>query len=151
MLFEKLARSRDDRVRLAELEYEIEDLIKAFRAEVERRGLKEGTDAYESAYSGFHNDLDLLHAEINQIQTRRLLARAASWLVPIPPRPRAAEDDTEYWWWCRVHGTHYLTDRGRTHLRREVYQEIDLRYRQVPSWAALAISVISLVVSVLKP
>lgn len=50
-----------------------------------------------------------------------------------------------------VHGRYYLTEEATRRIRRDVYNEREMLMKPWLTWLAVLISVISLVVSVLKP
>ncbi len=116
-----------------------------------RRSLS--AEEWESANSDYFSECDLIQSQIDEIETARIIRRAKAWGVPIPPSPKWSEEpvyDDEYWDWSNIHGKYYLNAKGKALLRREAYTEMEMFYKPWLTWAALAISVISLVFSMLK-
>lgn len=138
---------------MAKLRFDIEALDAKFREEVAAKKLIRNSDEWNLVYGEYDNDRDLLQSEIDEIETANSIRRAKAWGVPIPPRPIWSEEpvyDDNYWDWSRVHGKYYLNAEGKALLRREAYAEMEMFYKPWLTWAALAISIISLVFSILK-
>ena len=150
MVISKLLEWRDNRHRLAALRYDLEDSAQAFQRKIIEKNLKRRSDEYEQLYWDHDTNRQLIESEIDQIETKNLIARAKSWGVPIPSRPSSESEENIYWYWCRVHGHFYLTDEGKALLRREAYAEMEMRFKPWVTWLALSISVVSLAVSLLK-
>lgn len=148
-VFKRLATWRDQRNAIAQLNYRIDDLSNDFRSEVAERNLKRGTDEYEQAYGSFRNEYDLSAAEVEAIETLKMLSSGRRWGVPVPRSPTDDHEDNEYWAWNSIHGRHYLSQNGRRYIRHAVAEEMDILFRPYLSWAAIAISIVSLIVSAL--
>lgn len=146
----KLLKWRDDRHRIAELRFAIEDADKDFRSAVAKRKLRRDSDAYQELYMSAENERELAEAEISDIETENAIRRARAWGVPIPPVPYQEDVGDQYWYWCRVHGRFYLNDNGTALLRRESYAEMEMRFKPWLTWLALIMSGISLMYSLWK-
>ncbi|TXH81188.1 MAG: hypothetical protein E6Q77_08645 [Rhizobium sp.] len=152
-LISPLLKWRDDRDRLTKLRFDLEDAHDEFQKEITAAKLKHGSEEWERAYAGYDFQCDTIRADIDEIETAALIRRAREWGVPIPPRPFWSEEpvyDDEYWDWSRIHGKYYLSAKGKALLRREAYAEMEMFYKPWLSWAALLISIVSLMFSVLK-
>lgn len=150
-LLESLFEWRDDRNKVAQLNYELQDLEEAFEKGAEREYQDKREFGYRSAYYDFRHEADTIQAAIDQLETKRSIRRAIRWRVPVPSRPANDEADDGYWQWSVPHQCFYLSDTGKTHLRREIALEAELLFRPVLSWGAVCISLLALIVSVLKP
>ncbi|ANM12458.1 MULTISPECIES: hypothetical protein [unclassified Rhizobium] len=151
-LVAEILRRRDDRYRLAQLRFDLEDAENEFRSKVQEQKLGRGTDAWDRAYFDYDTRREFVYAQIDEIETRNAIERARAWRVPIPQRPISEEPvyDDQYWSWSNPHGRYYLTDEGKLLLRREANIEMEMLFKPWLSWGALAISVISLTISALK-
>jgi hypothetical protein len=145
----ELKRDNEAKHQIFQLQCELEDTSKAMQART--AGMKTGSDEYRQTLAEFSNDASLIIAAMKQIQTDRMLDRASRWNVAYPSPPFGTDDDTDMWAWHPVHGRHYLTDEGLSHLRREVYREWEMWSRPWLSWGAIAISIVSLLVAIFKP
>ncbi|RWI20334.1 hypothetical protein [Mesorhizobium sp.] len=148
-VFKRLATWRDQRNAIAQLNYRIDDLSNDFRSEVAERNLKRGSDEYEQAYVTFRNEYDLSTSEVEAIETLKMLSSARRWEVAVPQPPTDDHDESEYWSWNSSHGRHYLSQNGKRYIRHAVAEEMDILFRPYLSWAAIAISIVSLIVSAL--
>jgi hypothetical protein len=148
----EVLRWRDDRHQLSQLRLDLEDAENEYRNKVQEQKLRRGTDAWDRAYFDYDTHTEFVYAQIDEIETRNAIRRAKAWRVPIPQRPISEEPvyDDQYWSWSNPHGRYYLTDKGKLLLRREANIEMEMFFKPWLSWAAVAISVISLTISVLK-
>jgi hypothetical protein len=144
-----LKRFRDERHQLIQLRHGIDRAEQSFREKVE--GLKHADEEYQYHLGEFFHELDMLRAEIGEIETAQMQRSASEWRVPIPARPFRKEEATDLWEWHDPHERYYLSENGLSRLRREVYQEWEMWSKPWLSWAAIAISLFSLAISVLKP
>lgn len=147
----RLKQWRDDRYRLIQLNYDRESANQAFDQDVAERMLNPSSDEYGSRYAELAVQLDVIDWEIDRIETRRAVARAIYWQVPLPPRPFKRSDEDEFWLSSSIDGKHYLTEHGKAHLRREIHREWEMWSKPWLSWGAVAISIVSLAVAALKP
>lgn len=148
--FQEIWRYGDERQRLIQLKHQLTDLSEQMRRTTS--GLKTRSEAFQSAISEYGYEADLILSEIAEIETGQALRRAEKWRVPIPKRPFSEYgQDTDFWEWSSAHGRYYLTDFGLREVRKMVHDEREMMSRPVLSWAALGISVISLIVAALKP
>lgn len=140
----------NERHQVAQLRWEIADLDKAY-SEARRHPMPCLCEECRQLGMQHSHERATAAAAISQIETRRAIVRAGRWQVPLPSQPADVEQDNEFWHWSSKHGKFYLTDAGIAHLRREVFLERDLRTKPWLSWAAIAISLVSLIVVIFKP
>ncbi|WP_421360272.1 hypothetical protein [Agrobacterium rosae] len=146
----EVRRYGEERQNLIQLRHSLDDLGR--RMSDETAGLKTKSDAFQKAISTYGHEADLILSEIAEMETRQAIIRAQRWRVPIPQRPYGNRgQDTDFWEWSVAHGLYYLTDHGLREVRKMVHDEREMLSRPIITWAALAISVISLIVSALKP
>lgn len=147
-IFARLYRLRDERNRIAELGYEVEHVREMYEKSIAIAKL-DSPEKYQQEIAAFWSELDISEQEISKLQTIRLLRRSRRWGVPVPDRPQGT-DENEYWEHCHSVGGHALNVNGQKLLRREIAEEYELYSKPILAWAAIAISVISLVLSVLS-
>lgn len=144
-----LFQHRNDRHELIQLTYQLEYLSRQF---VEKTaGLKAKSSEYQDMLSLFAHESEVVAARIGQIETDRTLRRAYRWRIPMPHRPYAEGEDSDFWQWNAFHGRYYLTDQAMSIIRKEAYQEWEMATKPWLSWGAIAISTAALIVAALKP
>ena len=104
--------------------------------------LRFASDKYLRAYSTYHNDYKMTAAEIDRIETAKIIARANYWGVPVQAQPNSVPTCNLYWYWCQAHGKYYLSTEGRARLRRETNAEIETRFKPKPWVTCLALGII---------
>lgn len=150
--FKGLKEVRDRRVELAHEREEITRLRQEFTRLAETDGLKEGTRPFEDLYSEFRSYWQIPEANVDAILTKAAISSAHKWGVPVPERPFSwSESQNEYWYFNTIHRKHYLTTVGFQAIRHGIAAEKDILHRPWLSWGAIAISIFSLAVAVLKP
>lgn len=117
---------------------------------IEQRKFKRGSEDYEKTYWDYRNDIDLLEAERDQLESKRLMALARKWGVPIPARPTNFQEENEHWIWSAPHFCHYLSPHGKTHIRRECFAEKEMFYKPWATWLAIGVSFLSLLITLSK-
>lgn len=141
---------RDMRHEIVQLNYQINGYWAEFNAHVETNDLKDGTDEFEALWAEYRSCREIPEARLAQLQNYRSLRRVDYWDVPLPPRPSEDRVDNEYWEWNRIDQRYYLSSAGHRFIRHEVALERDIKFRPILSWAAIIISVCSLLVTFLK-
>ncbi|MFI0843522.1 hypothetical protein [Mesorhizobium sp. IMUNJ 23232] len=144
---ESLLRYRNERDELIRLRHGLEYNNATFKEKT--ADLSKRSQEYRDAVNEGANEHYLMSAEIAEIETAQMLRKAARWRIHVPLRP-TNEDDTEMWEWNVIHGRHYLSEKAMMQIRRDAYQEFEMRSKPWLSWMAILISIISLVVSVLR-
>ena len=138
---------RDEKNQIAALALEIEHVYETHRPKIS--ALKRPPwNNYQFAVSEMLAEIDPLQAELDGIETKRRLRRARKWGVPIPDRPKSGEEN-DMWKLSAFH-EHVLSEQGHLFLRRETALEREIAQKPLISWAALAISVVSLSISALN-
>lgn len=145
---QSFGKSNEERYRLIQLRHEMDRLSNSLRNET--KGLQSSSEEFGRLLGDFSNSIDLVVAEISEIETGQMLRRVEQWKIPLEPRPYS-DASTEAWEWNRIHGRHYLTPLAMSRIRREAYQEWEMMTKPYLAWAAIAISIVSLIVSVFKP
>lgn len=147
--YSRLKRYRDERHALVQLGHKVDHL----RSELGRKtkGIDPRSEDYNGLVSEYFFDLDVLMAEIAHIETVKMIRRAGRWRIPVPQRPLRDDQEDEYWEWHSQLGRYYLSEKGASRLRREVYQESEMFWKPWLSWCAIAISIVSLGISVFRP
>ncbi|MGR9283961.1 hypothetical protein [Rhizobium johnstonii] len=146
--FSDMIRDRDERHAILKERQSIEIAEEHFRKVTE--GLKPRDDAYQTHLADLFFERDLAFAEISEIETKRARRQADRWRVPLPTRPFKDDEQTEFWEWHAPHHRYYISDKGHSQLRREIYQEWEMWWKPWLSWVAVAISLLSLAISFLK-
>jgi len=133
-----------DRRRLRSLERQERELYEKGQREIDaaiKRGLKGDDLRGVEAFALF--EAEQINDEISNIESTRLAGKARHWGVPVPP-----QTDGENWRQSSALGTWSLTEIGAMKLRREIAIEVEISQKPWLNWAALAISLGSLMVSV---
>ncbi|MDM9628319.1 hypothetical protein QTL95_20705 [Rhizobium sp. S152] len=153
-LLKSILRWRDERHLLAQLQFGLEEIDAKFIERVKKEKLQRGSDAWRDAYFDYDSHRQLWEADIDQLQTQRYVRRAKAWEVPIPPHPVPAPDspvcDDEFWSWSQPHGRYYLTYKAQAVLRRDIYAEIEMRYKPWLAWMAITFSALSLIIALIR-
>lgn len=136
---------RDDRVELSQHRLALDEIHWQHQPAIDDAMRKSGDDwrralAERDLEQEFHFDI------IDEIETRRRRLTAARLGIPIPEWPKPFEGD-ENWNWNPRLNRHVLTDKGHAHLRREIAFETEILYKPWLSLTAVAISLVSLIVS----
>jgi hypothetical protein len=147
-LFEKLGRWRDERNRISALSYEAQNIRDLHRPLIET-AKSVSRDAFGGAIAEMQFELQIPEYEIDRLETSMRLREARRWGVPLPDRPNSGDSD-DYWDYCYSMGDHVLSVKGHKYLRREIANEREIFQKPFLSWAAICISVVSLVVSALN-
>ncbi|MBA1139374.1 hypothetical protein [Mesorhizobium neociceri] len=147
-LFGELKRYRDERDALIQHRHNRDSLLE--RLNETTAGLKRNSQEYQIAVGDYFATIDIVDAEIAEIETAQTLRRAGQWRILTPQRPYKEDEDNDFWEWHGVHGRYYLTEEAMRRVRREVYEEREMRMKPWLTWLAVLISVISLAISVLK-
>lgn len=144
-----LIEAGNERRQVDQLRWEMADLDKAY-SEERRHPMPCLCEDCRQVAAKYYHERATASATISQIETHRAIIRAGRWQVPLPSKPTSTDEDNEFWHWDSMHREFYLTDAGIAHLRREVFLERDLRTKPWLSWAAIAISLVSLIVVIFK-
>ncbi|MAY61553.1 MAG: hypothetical protein CML29_05020 [Rhizobiales bacterium] len=147
-LIRNLRRYRDERHRLIQLGYEIEQNEREYREK--SAGLKRNSEEYQKLLFDLHGERQLIDAQIAQIETEQVIRKANFWRVPIPRYPSNEDQRDENWDWHSVYGRHFLSVKAVRDIRREVYEEREMWTRPFLSWGAIVISLVSLAIAFLK-
>lgn len=127
------------------------------RDEIERHyteaiaGTNPRDDEHHTLVAEFFHEMDTINAAIAELETAQIKRRAAKWRIPIPKRPYKDDDADDFWEWHYVHGVAYISLKGMSQLRKEIYQEWEMWWKPWLTWVALGLSILSLVFAALKP
>ncbi|MGO7077939.1 hypothetical protein ACCT03_29580 [Rhizobium johnstonii] len=113
-------------------------------------GLQAHEEEFQYRLAEYFNNMETVSAEAAEIETDRIRRRAEYWQVPMPMRPYKSGESNEFWEWHDPHHRYYISDKGHSQLRRDIHQEWEMWWKPWLSWGAVAISVLSLVISILK-
>ncbi|RWL49681.1 hypothetical protein [Mesorhizobium sp.] len=119
-----LKRYQDDRDTLIKLRHQRDRHLESLNETT--AGLKRNSEEYQIAVSDYFSSVDLIDAEIAEIETAQMLRRAEQWRIPTPQRPYKEAEDTDFWEWHAVHGRYYLTEEATRRIRRDVYNEREM-------------------------
>ncbi|MBY5814304.1 hypothetical protein HFN60_01275 [Rhizobium leguminosarum] len=147
-MLSKLVRYRDERDTLIGLRQSIDDLRDDLSAKT--MGLDPRGEEYQNRLADYFTQMEIETAAIAKIETNRIRRRAENWRVPMPLRPYKPQETTEFWEWHAPHHCYYISDKGHSQLRREIHQEWEMWWKPWLSWLAVAISTVSLAISILK-
>lgn len=128
------------------------DLVKLridHEQELHEKSLKLGSADYNRLVDEYYHDHQLASADLDELESDHLLRRARRWGVPIRTRPEHGEDNEE-WDWSAMHRRHYLSAQGKSRIRRECFNEMEMFYKPWTTWLAVVISIISLVISIFR-
>jgi hypothetical protein len=149
MKFLRILKARaDERNDLIQLKHELDALYR--RHQQETASLKSDTDEFRNAVFNYACEAGIIIAEIADIETHAMLRRCTYWRVPVPSRPYGDDNEHPYWEWHSEHGRYYLSDVGLKELRRGIHEEWEMWSKPWLSLTAIAISVFSLAVSLLR-
>lgn len=140
----------DRRHNLIQLNHEIEDHWKEFGMIVDRDNIDSNSQRYQQLYSEYRSYTEIPEGYRDAILTKVAVERALRWQAPLPPRDSGNFQDNEYWYWDRVVKRYLLTAAGHRFIRHEIAEEREIAYRPILAWAAIGISFLSLIVSLLK-
>jgi hypothetical protein len=147
MMLKNLMRWRDERLRITSAEHEIERVRELYAPRI-AAAKHPPWDTYHQLVSEMFFELELSQSEIDQVQTNRRLREARHLDVPLPPKPKEGEEN-EDWRYSQVVG-HVLTEEGHRRLRHEIADERELVRKPRLAWAAIVISSVSLLISLLN-
>ncbi len=138
-------RWRDERNRIAELNYKIEEIEKSYEPHLAATKAEDEV-AYVGTMMEMRDEIEPYRDEIDLIRTNKALRTAVRFGIVTPLRDEAET----FWRWSRAYNKSLLTVEGHQLLRREFALESELSYRPILSWGAFGISLISLAVAMLK-
>ncbi|MCV3766558.1 hypothetical protein [Rhizobium sp. TRM95796] len=138
-----------DRANLASIDHRVEELEADLNNIAESRKPDDVID-YLNCKNRILFEIHLCLDEKAEIETRKTLNMAARWKIPVPPKPHDqwGEDENGIWRWSSNFTDYYLTETGHFALRREVYNEIDMRFKPIVSWTTLVVAVLGLVIAI---
>lgn len=139
---------RMDRQKIIQLRHEMNNLHARLNEKLE--GLRPRDEEYQYHVADVFSDMDIVQADIAELETKHLQQRASYWRVPIPQRPYKRQDDNDFWEWHDPHGRYYLSEMGMRYLRKEVHNEWEMWSKPWLSFFALGVSLLSLVISILR-
>lgn len=151
ILFNRIRVWRDRRHALIQLNYEIDGYWKEFSEVVTRQGIRENSEEFYNVYHEYKSYAEIPEGQRDLLLTTTALNRAVRWNAAVPPRATDPITGNEFWYWDRTVARQLLTREGHRLIRRAIAEEIEIAYRPVLSWAAIAISFLALVVSLFKP
>ena len=147
LMLRNIIRWRDERHRIVLAEHEIERVRDRYAPKI-AAAKRPPWDTYHQIVSDMFFELELSQSEIDQVQTSRRLREARQFDVPLPPKPKDGEENDD-WRYSQVVG-HVLTDEGHRRLRHEIANERELVRKPRLAWAAIVISSVSLLISLLN-
>lgn len=140
----------EDRQTLIQLKHERAYIIQRFEEKKKTLKIRTGSEEDSRIYFDFRFDIDQIDAQIDQIESKKMLRRARKWGLPIPPKPNEYQQENEFWVWSDPHFEHYLSPEGKKILRRECFTEMEMFYKPWATWLAVGVSFLSLLISLLR-
>lgn len=141
---------RDARYTALQLKYQLDKLESDFQSGPATQFPDTSSSEFKLPYYEFKNEFDLVQSRIDEIETNQATDRAYRWAVPLPRKPESKYEENEFWYYSPQLEKFFLTDVGKTYLRREIYTEIEIRFKPFYSTGALLISIASLLIALVK-